>query len=155
VTRPIPTSILGRPGRRRGQGPGTVPKTSIREPRKSAPFMYPPRAAVARGERKPVPRPVAYPDRPMPQDGAQRDRWQRELVGSIVDRTCPVLLDRDEAMAALDVGPGTFDRWLREGRVGDMVAVGERQLFRAAVLREIILDRRPGGAAPARSATSQ
>jgi hypothetical protein len=37
----------------------------------------------------------------MPQDGAQRDRWQRELVGSIVDRTCPVLLDRDEAMAAL------------------------------------------------------
>ena len=147
MSRPLRNSILGR--RRTPAEPAPT------EPRKSGPFVYPRHAAVARGERKPVPRPVAYPDRPMPQDGPARDRWERELVGSIVNRTCPALLDRDEAMAALDVGPGTFDRWLREGRVGDMVAVGERQLFRAAALRKIILDRRPGGAAPVRSATGQ
>jgi hypothetical protein len=149
VSRPLRNSILGRRGRRTPQEP------TFAELRKSAPFVYPPHAAVARGERKPVPRPVAYPDRPMSQDGPARDRWERELVGSIVDRTCPALLDRDEAMAALDVGPGTFDRWLRDGRVGDMVALGERQLFRAAALRKIILDRRPGGTAPVRSATGQ
>jgi hypothetical protein len=149
VSRPLRNSILGRRRRRTPQEP------TFAEPRKSAPFVYPPRAAVARGERKPVPRPVAYPDRPMPQDGPARDRWERELVGSIVDRTCPALLDTDEAMAALDVGPGTFDRWLRDGRVRNMVAVGERQLFRAAALRKIILDRRPGGTAPVRSVTGQ
>jgi hypothetical protein len=91
----------------------------------------------------------------VPQDGAQRDRWQRELVGSILARTCPALLDREEAMAALDVGPGTFDRWLREDRFEDMAVVGERQLVRAAAVRKIILDRRPGGTAPARSPTGQ
>ena len=104
MSRALRNSILGRRRRRTPQEP------TFAEPRKSAPFEYPPRAAVARGERKPVPRPVAYPDRPMPQDGPARDRWERELVGSIVNRTCPALLDRDEAMAALDVGPGTFDR---------------------------------------------
>jgi hypothetical protein len=133
VSRPLRNSILGRRGRRTPQEP------TFAEPRKSAPFVYPRRAAVARGERKPVPRPVAYPDRPMPQHGPARDRWERELVGSIVDRTCPALLDRDEAMAALGVGPGTFDRWLREGRFEDMAVVGERRLFRAAALRETIV----------------
>jgi hypothetical protein len=133
VSRPLRNSILGRRGRRMPQEP------TFAEPRKSAPFVYPRRAAVARGERKPVPRPVLYPDRPVPQDGAQRGRWQRELVGSIVDRTCPVLLDREEVIAALGVGPGTFDRWLREDRFEDMAVVGERRLVRAAVLREIIL----------------
>ena len=70
---------------------------------------------------------------------SQRARYVRELVGSILDRTCPVLLSRDEAIAALDLGPGTFDRWIRDGRLEDMVVVGERQLFQAAELREIIL----------------
>lgn len=87
---------------------------------------------------------IAYPEyRSVSKRPAVVARYERELIGSIVDRTCPVLLDRDEAQTALDIGPGVLDRWVREDKIEDMVCVGERQLFRAAQIRELILVARP------------
>jgi hypothetical protein len=83
-------------------------------------------------------------------------RYERELIGSIVDRTAPVLLDRDEAQIGLDIGPGVFDRWVREGELDDWVCVGERQLFRRESVRKIILESRRRVAGPwGNSATLQ
>jgi hypothetical protein len=58
---------------------------------------------------------------------------------SVVDRTSPVLLDRDDVLTILEIGPGVLDRWVREGQLDDMVSVGERQLFRAADVRRLLL----------------
>jgi hypothetical protein len=134
MSRPIRNSILER-RRREGQ------ETALAEPRKSAPFVYPSLAAEAAGAGKLARAPVAYPDRPMPQDGPPRDRWVRELVGSIIDRTAPALLSRDEAILALDLSPGAFDRRISDGRLAleSAVVVGDRELYRREQVRAILL----------------
>jgi hypothetical protein len=93
-----------------------------------------PGAGAGRGAVRPVP----YPDRP-----AQRTpRYERDLIGSVLCGSCPLLLDRDEAMIALDLTAGVFADLVRQGGLKDWVVVGDRQLFRAAQIRELILQRR-------------
>jgi hypothetical protein len=134
VSRPIRNSILGR-RRREGQ------EVTLAEPRKTAPFMYLSPTVEPAGAGKLARAPLAYPDRPMPKGGPARDRWVRELVGSIIDRTAPVLLSRDEAILALDLSPGAFDRRIGDGRLAleSAVVVGDHELYRREQVREILL----------------
>ena len=62
-----------------------------------------------------------WPDNCSYRSEAQRQRHIRLMGLSIVDRTSPVLIDRDDAMAVLDMSPGVFDRRVRDGDLEDMV----------------------------------
>jgi hypothetical protein len=64
------------------------------------------------------------------------------LIASVVALTCPILIARDEAMIALDVTTGVFDGMVRDGVVEDWVVVGDRQLFRARQVWELIMRHR-------------
>lgn len=75
-----------------------------------------------------------YPEYP----GRPTARFARELVASVLAGTCPVLLDHDEARIALGLTVGIFDDLVRQGVLVDYVMVGERQLFLAAQIREMI-----------------
>ena len=135
MSRPQRNSILGR-RRREGQ------ELTLAEPSKSAPFMYSVHIAEDAGAGKPARPSIAYPDRPCPsQRGPARDRWVRELVGSIVSRTAPALLDRDETMLALDLSPTTFDRRISDDKLPleSAVVVGDRELYRREQVRAILL----------------
>jgi hypothetical protein len=70
--------------------------------------------------------PTQWPPGPPGHSLAQRARYERSMVLSVMDRTAPVLIDRADAIAILDASPGVFDRWLREGRLDNMVMVGDR-----------------------------
>ena len=135
VSRPVRNSILGRSRRQDRK------EVTLAEPSKSAAFNAPAPAAKANDAGKMARLPVAYPDRPMPLAGPQRDRWVRELVGSIVSRTAPVLLDREEAILVLDLSPATFDRRLRDGKLAleSVTVVGSRDLYLREDIRAILL----------------
>lgn len=96
----------------------------------------------AADRRKAARRLADYPERPLPsRAGPARDRWVRELVGSIVDRTAPALLDRADVLLALDLSSGAFDHRIREEKLvlEDMVCVGPRELYRREDVRALIL----------------
>ena len=114
---------------------------TLAEPSKSAAFNAPAPAAKATDAGKTARLPVAYPDRPMPLDVARRDRWLRELCSSVISRTAPVLLDREEVALALDLSPATFDRRIRDGKLAleNAVVVGDRELYRREEVRAILL----------------
>jgi hypothetical protein len=60
------------------------------------------------------------------------------LAGSILAGTCPILLDREEAMIAIELTTGRFDMLIDDGQIDDCVIAGPRQLFRAVQIREIL-----------------
>lgn len=125
--------ILGR----RRSNLGTVSDPSI-----SAVLDRPGSTETGSGSPKRAPATCPYPERPHPlQSGPAQDRWVRELVGSIVSRTAPVLLDRVLVLLALDLSPATFDRRIREGKLllENVVVVGDRELYRREQVRALIL----------------
>jgi hypothetical protein len=71
-----------------------------------------------------------------------RLRYERLMAMSVVDRTAPALLDVADVCGILDLTPGQVDRRVRDGVLEDMVCAGDRQLFRAADVRALLLDER-------------
>jgi hypothetical protein len=134
VSRPQRNSILGR-RRREGQ------EVMLAEPSISTAFVYPEIAPAVTDRGKTARQPTNYPDRPMPLDVTRRDRWVRELGGSIIDRTAPVLLDREEVALALDLSPAALDRRIRGGKLALDCATmqGDRELYRREQVRAILL----------------
>jgi hypothetical protein len=122
--------ILGRRKRLPSPHSGAASKSSI--PALSTGIDL---AGTLPGPRKPT----QWPPGPPGHSPAQRARHERLMVLSILDRTSPALIDREEAIAILDTSPGAFDRWVREGRLDDMVLAGDRQLPRAEQVRGILL----------------
>lgn len=87
--------------------------------------------------------PMTPPEHPTP---AKQARYERELIAAIIARTSPVLIDREEALIALDLTPGVLDRWVREGvLLEDMASTGTRQMFLASTVRALILKARARG----------
>ena len=69
----------------------------------------------------------------------------RELCGSIVSRTAPVLLDRKDVELALELSPAAFEQRMRDGKLGLQDCVmqfgkgGLRELYRREEVRAILL----------------
>ena len=135
--------ILGRRKRGRFSEPSTLSQASI-----SAALMEPQSTETGSGSTKRSAPSCQYPDRRCPAErGPARDRWVRELCGSITSRTAPILLDRRDVELALDLSPAAFDRRLRDGKLAleNMTMQGDRELYRREQVREILLSSGWGG----------
>jgi hypothetical protein len=128
--------ILGR--RKRG---GFSDQVTPAEPSIPAALNGVPFAEAGSTAREGRPATCQYPDRQMPPDGPRKDRWVRELVGSIVSHQAPILLDRRDVELALNLSSATFDRRISDGKLplDYVTVVGDRELYRREQVRAILL----------------